>query len=236
MRVEDSGLINLLIVGDSHITRAGLRQILDSQPNIRVLGDISVEKASVIETLLGQRPDLILVELDSRGTDALGFIGKQALKKECAVLVLSDLADHELAREALTLGAAGLVLKVQPPAVMIAAIQDLCQRFNYESYPKNAAIEQEQRNSQNFFKTTFKDTHATRKIDRLTGREREIISLIAQGLKNKDIAKRLSISDITVRHHLTSIFCKLEVADRQKLLILAHRNGLADLMLCTEST
>src|SRR6187455_1387428 len=121
MRVEDSGLINLLIVSDSHITRAGLRRILDSQANIRVLGDISLEKTSVVDTLLRQRPDVILVELDSRGNDALGFIGKQALKKELAVLVLSDLADHELARKALTLGAAGLVLKMQAPAVLIAA-------------------------------------------------------------------------------------------------------------------
>ena len=61
------------------------------------------------------------------------------------------------------------------------------------------------------------------------------IRQIALGLKNKDIANRLSISDITVRHHLTSIFCKLEVADRQKLLLLAHRYGLADLTLRAES-
>jgi DNA-binding NarL/FixJ family response regulator len=73
------------------------------------------------------------------------------------------------------------------------------------------------------------------KVDILTVREKEIIRLIGVGLKNKDIAKRLGISDITVRHHLTSIFCKLEVTDRQKLLILAHRYGLADLTLNGES-
>ena len=69
------------------------------------------------------------------------------------------------------------------------------------------------------------------KFDSLTTRELEIIRLIALGLKNKEIAQRLSISDITVRHHLTSIFCKLEVTDRQKLLILVHRYGFADLTL-----
>jgi DNA-binding NarL/FixJ family response regulator len=75
----------------------------------------------------------------------------------------------------------------------------------------------------------------TGESDLRTTREREIIRLIALGLKNKDIANRLSISDITVRHHLTSIFCKLEVADRQNLLILAHRYGLAELILSAES-
>ncbi len=79
------------------------------------------------------------------------------------------------------------------------------------------------------------DTKDLNKINSLTAREREIIWLIGLGLKNKDIANRLSISDITVRHHLTSIFCKLEVEDRQKLLILAHRYGLADLSMSSES-
>jgi DNA-binding NarL/FixJ family response regulator len=67
------------------------------------------------------------------------------------------------------------------------------------------------------------------RMSNLTAREREIIRLISSGLKNKDIAARLSISDITVRHHLTSIFRKLEVSDRQKLLIVAYRFGLAEL-------
>jgi DNA-binding NarL/FixJ family response regulator len=69
------------------------------------------------------------------------------------------------------------------------------------------------------------------KIDSLTTREREIIRLIAAGLKNKEVASRLRISDITVRHHLTSIFSKLDVSNRQKLLILAHEHGLVELTL-----
>jgi DNA-binding NarL/FixJ family response regulator len=73
------------------------------------------------------------------------------------------------------------------------------------------------------------------KLNSLTTREREIIQLIGLGLKNKDIAHRLSISDITVRHHLTSIFCKLGISDRQNLLIMAYRHGLLDLSLQGQS-
>jgi DNA-binding NarL/FixJ family response regulator len=83
-------------------------------------------------------------------------------------------------------------------------------------------------------KADTSSAESIRKINRLTSREREIIRLVGLGLKNKDIATRLSITDITVRHHLTSIFRKLEVSDRQKLLILAHRYGLADLALGAE--
>jgi ATP/maltotriose-dependent transcriptional regulator MalT len=66
-------------------------------------------------------------------------------------------------------------------------------------------------------------------VDSLTERERSVIALVAQGLSNRDISNRLSISDITVRHHLTRIFDKLGVANRQKLLISAHHLGLVEL-------
>ncbi len=233
---DEDNRIRMLIVGDNHIIRSGLRRILDPETSIRVVGDVSIEKAGAADTLLEQDPDLVLVDLDPRGNDALPFIGNllQALKKDSAVLVLSDLADHELTRKALTLGAAGVVLKIQPPAVLIAAIQDLCPHCRHESLPKNLTMEAKLTNGQRFFKTYTADTEGTGKIDSLTAREREIIGLVGLGLKNKDIANRLSISDITVRHHLTSIFSKLQVSDRQKLLILAHCNGLTNLALGTE--
>jgi DNA-binding NarL/FixJ family response regulator len=235
MSNQDIHLIRVLIVSDSHIMRSGLRRILESHAGIRVLGDVSVEMASAVE-ILRQHPDLVLIDLDPRGADALGFIETtQKTSKVSAVLVLSDLADHELARKALALGAAGVVLKIQPPTVLIAAIQDLCPPYSLGSMPKSLATEPKQSKRQKFLNTYTTNAEDTIKIQRLTTRELDVIRLIALGLKNKDIANRLSISDITVRHHLTSIFCKLEVSDRQKLLILAHRSGLADLTLRAES-
>src|SRR4029077_3673325 len=112
---------------------------------------------------------------------------------------------------------------------------DLCPPDTLGSMPKSLATETKQSKSQKFINTYTADAEDTRKIQSLTTRELEVIRLITLGLKNKDIANRLSISDITVRHHLTSIFCTLQVADRQNLLILAHRYGLADLTLHAES-
>lgn len=235
MSNQDRHLTRVIIVSDSHIMRSGLRRILESQAGIRVLGDVSFERTSAADTILRQRPDLVLIDVDPRGNDVLGFIGTiQTTLKNASVLVLSDLADHEIVRKALALGAVGVVLKIQPPAVLIAAIQDLCPRYSSESIPKILLGEAKQAKSQNFFEPYTANTEDTRKLDCLTSREREVIRLIGLGMKNKDIANRLSISDITVRHHLTSIYCKLEVADRQKLLILAHRYGLAELTLRAE--
>lgn len=239
MRDEERRLIKVLIVGDNHIIRSGLRRILDYEPSIRVLGDVSVEKARDVNTIVGQHPDLVLVDLDCHDNDVLEFIGRQASKKGSAVLLLSDLTGNELARKALSLGAAGVVLKIQPPAVLIAAIQDLCPRYSLASKSKALATGITQPQNRKFVKPSPQkypaDAEDKLNIDSLTTREIEVIRLIALGLKNKEIANRLSISDITVRHHLTSIFCKLEVSDRQKLLILAHRHGLADLTLHAES-
>lgn len=235
MRNQDRHFVRVLIVSDSHIMRSGLCRILESQTSIRVVGDVSFEKATASDTLLRQHPELVLIDLDPRENDPLGFIGTlQKTFKNSAILVLSDLADYEFAGKALTLGAAGVVLKIQPPAVLIAAIQDLCPRYSYESISKSFATNTKMTKSQKASKAYSGNPEDMVKIESLTARELEVVRLIAQGLKNKDIANRLSISDITVRHHLTSIFCKLAVADRQKLLILAHSYGLADLALHAE--
>jgi DNA-binding NarL/FixJ family response regulator len=229
MREDDNQVISVLIVSDSHLIRSGLRRILDSEARIRVLGDMSVEKAAgTFANTINRSPDVVLIELDSRGGDALKFIDSLTnRKKDLTVLVLSDLVDHDLARKAMVLGATGIVLKMQPPAVLIAAILDLRQSDNCEPLSKVMTDfrQPQARNS----KESIVDTNLAKTIDSLTVREREIVQLVSMGLKNKDIANQLHISDITVRHHLTSIFCKLEISDRQKLIILAHRNGLAEL-------
>jgi len=225
--------LSVFVVSDNHIIRSGLRRILDSEAGVHVFGEVSIQQAVALKIIPGQHPDVILVDLDSRGNEALCFIEYllQTLKKNSDILVLTDLADYELARKAVALGAAGVVLKIQPPAVLMAAIRDLCANTCHESYQNNFVIRNEITNGYRISKTDGGAAEEIRKIQNLTAREREIIGLLGLGLKNKDIAKRLSISDITVRHHLTSIFCKLGVSDRQKLLILAHRNGLANLSL-----
>lgn len=237
MRNQNRYPLSILIVSDSHILRSGLQKILESATGIRVLGDVNFEKARTYETPLRQHPDLILFDLDPRSNKSFEVLAiLQETLKNTAVLVLSELADYELTYKALALGAAAVVLKIQPPAVLIAAVKEFSPRYCYESIPKEQAMHAKEKKGERLVNAPalVPGTRAPN-IDSLTAREREVIRLVALGLKNKDIANRLSISDITVRHHLTSIFCKLEVADRQNLLILAHRYGLADLTLQTES-
>jgi len=232
--LDRSDSIKVFIIGDSHIVRSGLRRILENEPAIHVLGDVSVKEASV-GCVSHSSPDLVLIDLDSHSADVLECIGAlHGASEKLAVLVIIELADHEVARKALTLGASGIVLKMQPPGVLIAAIRELCQVHRPASMPRSGVRvdAQNQNGVRSIGRSEDPDTRV--RVDSLTVRERDIIRLLGRGLRNKDIANRLSISDITVRHHLTSIFCKLEVEDRQKLLILAHRYGLVELGLSTE--
>jgi DNA-binding NarL/FixJ family response regulator len=229
MKNETSQSIRALIVGNSHIMRSGLRRILESQSNILVLGEIKIGNLNDLDAFRGQHPDIVLIDLGAHGTDALVWIRKvKQYLTGTDVLVICDLGDDRRARKALDLGATGVFLKMQPPSVLIATIESLCGHQNDHIVSRNLAPNGRSTPSLN---SRENPNSYNAKIERLTEREREIIPLIATGLKNKDIAGHLHISDITVRHHLTNIFMKLGVSDRQKLLILAHQHGLARLAL-----
>jgi DNA-binding NarL/FixJ family response regulator len=227
MKRETSQPIRALIVGDSHIMRSGLRQILESRSNVLVLGELKIGNMNELDVFRGQHPDIVLIDLEPNG--ALAWIRKvKQYLIGTVVLVIGDLGDDRRARKALDFGAASVVLKMQPPSVLIATIESLCGRP--AEHVELGKVKSDVRSTHRLH--SRKNLHSyNAKIERLTERERGIITLIAGGLKNKEIAKHLYISDITVRHHLTNIYIKLGVSDRQKLLILAHQHGLARLAL-----
>ena len=217
------------VICESHIVRSGLRTILEAHA-INVIGEESITRSSS-DTICRYHPDVVLVDLDRRAPDALMLINALCKSSEHpAVLIVADLADHDLAQKALSVGASGIVLKMQPPSLLVAAVRELCHASS-----KTAEMEAAQTPTNRKLMNISDEEADTLKLNSLTTREREIIRLIGLGLKNKDIAHRLSISDITVRHHLTSIFCKLGISDRQNLLIMAYRHGLLDLSLRGQS-
>lgn len=226
--LKDSGQsIRILIVSDNHMIRAGVRMILETQATSYAIAEAMTAHAA-IEAAKEAQADVLLIDLDLSGVDIVDLI--QRLKTSAPnplILILSNLGDDELARKALHSGAAGVVLKVQPPAVLNAAIESLC-----GIAPKRRELPLARPTSLplNGFPGESAKHQDVSRISSLTGREREIIRLIGKGHKNKDIAGQLGISEITVRHHLSNIFSKLEVLDRQKLLIFAHRNRLVEMI------
>lgn len=221
--------IRVLIVGISQIVRAGVRTILQNHRDFSVVGEAS-SASQAVEIADRERPDVILIDIDILGAEIDTLAGDiQSAAKNCLILVLSDLEDEELTRKALCSGAAGVVLKIQPPGVLIALIESLI------ANQRHGPAEPVQRLAVGAPGTppASGNKYDVGRFNVLTTREREITHLIGKGLRNTEIAERLGISVTTVRHHLTSILSKLEVRDRQQLLIWAHRQRLMDVSIAS---
>ena len=143
------------------------------------------------------------------------------------IILLAGIDESESTRQALACGVDGLVLKIQPSPVLIATIDYLAHATMPVTLPIELSASRVKRGLTSSLPASPPHTSAPMKWpEGLTEREREVVRLISEGLSNKDIADRLCISSITVRHHLTNIFDKLGVSNRQKLLIRAHQHGL----------
>ena len=215
--------IRILIVDDHAVVRTALHLLIESWPGLQVVGE-AANRSEALAIAAHKQFDIILLDLDFGGNSGLDFLPELlAIVPQARVLILTGVHDPELHRQAVRLGARGLVLKEKSAEVLIKAIEKV---HAGEVWLERAMIATvlDDLSPRNGAKQI--DPEKT-KIATLTAREREVIALIGEGLRNKEVAQRLFISETTVRHHLTSIFDKLAVSDRLELVIHAYRHGLA---------
>ncbi len=214
--------IRVMLVEDHRVVRAGLRMLIESRPGLAVVGE-AADCASALEIAAREQPDIILLDLDlgaERGMDLLPALTTAA--KNARVLILTGVRKAEEHRQALSHGAVGLVLKEQAPEVLIKAIEKVHAGEVWIERTMLASV------LNDIAAGSSKPVNAeAARIATLTERERQVSALVGQGLKNKQIADRLSITETTVGHHLTSIFDKLGVKSRLELVIFAHQHGLS---------
>lgn len=204
------------------MVRAALRSLVEVRPHMKVVGEAhDYARASGIARTA--QPDIALVELDS--PDESELQGLAQIRDACRnvrILVLSG-GDSKLHQFAVKMGATGIVQRGESPEVLIKAIEKVHAGEAWIDRSTMADIVVAMGQGENEPRQ-----EAPPEIGLLTNREREITTLVCLGMKNKQIAHHLSISDITVRHHLTSVFSKLRVTDRFELIIYAYRHGLAE--------
>jgi two-component system, NarL family, nitrate/nitrite response regulator NarL len=216
--------IRLLVVDDHAVVRAGLRMIIQSRPRMMIVGEAS-NPSEALALAASKTPDIILLDLDLGGDSGVTVIADlMTAAPEARIIVLTGLRDPEAHRQAVLLGAMGIVKKEKAAEVLINAIERVHAGEAFLEPSLMAGVLNEMTRSAKGKKLDPEEV----KIAALTNREREVVALIGEGIKNKEIADRLFISETTVRHHLTSIFDKLGVADRVELLIYAFRHGLAN--------
>lgn len=214
--------IRIVLVDDHKVVRGGLRLLLESNSQLKVVGEAG-NRADALSLIESERPDIILLDMDLKGESGLDVLQNLPPDFEGRVLILTGLVDAEIHRKCVRLGARGLVQKELAPEVLVKAIKKVHEGEiwfdrNMMSSVLSDVLSQKER----------KDGDPERlKITTLTAREHQVIALVSEGLKNKQIAERLFISDTTVRHHLTSIFSKLDISDRLELVIYAYRHELA---------
>lgn len=215
--------IRILLVDDHVIVRAGLRMLIENHKGMVVVGEAG-SRADALAIAARDKPTVILLDLDMGKESGLDFL-RELLDASpgVRVVMLTGVRDPDAHRRAVLLGAMGLVLKDTAAEVLIKAIEKVHAGEVWLDRSLTASVLSEMSNaSQN-----RKEDPEAEKIRSLTSREREIVGLVCEGLKNRQIGDRLFISEATVRNHLTSILSKLELSDRFELALYAYRQHLA---------
>lgn len=215
--------IRVVLIEDDELTRLGLSTQISKDPSLKVVGE-AASREKAIKICKDEQPDIILLDLNLGEESGIELLPELfAVARGTRVIVVTGVRDLEAHQRAISHGATGLILKQDAVEHVTRAVKQVYNGdvwFNRSMMLK--VIEGMTKAS-----SVKKPDPEQAKIKRLSYRERQVIDLVGEGLKNKAIADRLFISETTVRHHLTSIFAKLEVADRLELVIYAYKHGLA---------
>jgi DNA-binding NarL/FixJ family response regulator len=206
-------MIRIVIADDHAVVRAGLAQLLGTFPDVELVG-AAADGEEAVALCAERRPDVVLMDLEMPVLDGIAATARiRAVQPEIAVVVLTSFSDRERILRALDAGAVGYLLKDAEPDELGKAIRAAA-RGESPLDPKAA-------------RALLSSRAATGAAAPLSEREREVLAMVAEGLPNKVIAQRLSISEKTVKAHLTSVFRQIGVTDRTQAALWAQRNGIA---------
>ncbi|WP_255603604.1 response regulator transcription factor [Oscillochloris sp. ZM17-4] len=210
--------MKVLICDDQALIRDSLEMLLRLERDIEVVG-LAQDGADAIEQAARHQPDLVLMDLKMPGMNGIEATRQiRARWPQIRVLVLTTYDDDAWLFDAIRAGAAGYLLKDTPRAEVITAVRGTAEGKAFVD-PAVAGRLLGQLASQQ----TQPSTQIT---DRLTGREVDVLRLVARGFSNADIAEQLHLSEGTVRNHVSAILAKLGLADRTQAALIAMQHGL----------
>jgi two-component system NarL family response regulator len=215
--------IGVLIVDDHTLFRKGVRKILEGEDEIEVVGEAStgLEAVKMARELM---PDVVLIDIkmpDMDGVEATRHIKRES--PHIHIIFVTMLGEDEFVFAGMRAGARGYVLKEADPETLVRAIRAV---YHGELLLSPSIAK---RVLEYFTRLQEDKADAARFLfDGLTEREVEVLRSLAQGLSNKEIARKLFISEKTVKNHLYNIFQKLQVYDRSQAILYAIRKGLVE--------
>jgi DNA-binding NarL/FixJ family response regulator len=211
----------VLICDDQELIRMGLRMVVDSQPDLTVVGEAADGEAA-IASVAALRPDLVLMDVRMPGLDGLAATEQLCARPHAPrILVVTTFDLDEYAYAALRAGANGFLVKDAPAEEILVTVRAVL-RGEFMVAPSLT-----RRLVERFVLHAPASAPAQRsRLAALTGREREVLALVARGLANAEIADRLFVGETTVKTHLGRILTKLGLRDRVHAVIFAYESGL----------
>jgi DNA-binding NarL/FixJ family response regulator len=202
-------MIRVLVVDDHPVVRRGISELLASEPDVEVVGTAG-EGAAAVALTSELTPDVVLMDIEMPGTDGVEATHRiGAVAPRTAVVILTTFADRARITRALDAGAAGYLLKDAEPSELLDGIRAAAAGATPISPGAASSLA-----------STSDAADAS-----LTPREREVLTLLADGLANKQIARRLGIAEKTVKAHLTRVFAALDVTDRTQAALWVARHS-----------
>lgn len=211
----ESPEIAVLLVDDQELVRSGLRRILRRKDGFVIVAECA-DGDEVAAAVAQYRPDVVVMDLRMRRVD--GIEATRRLAGSPPVLALTTFNEDELLSGVLRAGAAGFVLKDSSAEELIRAVRAVARGDSYLDPAVTSRVLTAYRRAPNSSRGTD--------IAELTARELDVLTLIAKGLSNSEIAKELYISGVTVKSHIGRIFGKLHLRDRSAAIVYAYDNGI----------
>jgi DNA-binding NarL/FixJ family response regulator len=207
-------MIRIMLVDDSAAVRKGLSELLEAVPGMQLVGS-APDGLSAIQMAEAVKPDVVLMDLSMPEVDGVEATQRiLADRPQTKVVVLTAFSEQPRIFAALDAGAVGYLLKDAEPDELVRGVRAAAAGESPFS-PKAAAALVARRAEQ-------------RQRERLTDRERQVLTLVSQGLANKAIARRLGVSEKTVKAHLTTVFTRIGVTDRTQAAVWALHHGVSE--------
>ena len=215
-------MIAVLLVDDQDLIRLGLRALLDHEDGFTVVGEAADGLAAVAEAVR-THPDVVLMDIRMPGITGLEATRRIVAHPDLSgtrVIVLTTFERDEYVFDALRVGASGFLLKDTPPPALLDAMRTVVDGGALLAPSVTRTLIRE------FVGTPIRTLSPHPHIDQLTDREREVVTLVAEGLNNAEIAERLVLSPATARTHVSRSMVKLGARDRAQLVVFAYQSGL----------